>query len=357
MALSKTQFAVGVLLSLVLIVGGILGIRLGDYAYSPLQPNSKEMIYLLVRKGESPQELTQALTSQKVIQDGARFIFLGRILRQWKKIKAGEYAVGPSLSPLEIFSTITSGTSVGHPVTIREGENFFEIAQDLEAKGLANRDRIESLCKDKKFVASLGLGEPVPPSLEGYLYPETYSFNRTQTPEDMLRQMVRTFNAHWKPEHSARASALGLSRHQIVTLASIVEKETGAKEERPLISSVFFNRMRKKMRLQSDPTTIYGIWERYDGNLHRSDLLSVNPYNTYMIPGLPIGPIGNPGQEALLAALNPAKSDYLYFVSHNDGTHEFTRTLIEHTQAVKKFQLNPKAREGKSWRDLKKNAY
>src|SRR6185312_975952 len=136
----------------------------------------------------------------------------------------------------------------------------------------------------------------------------------------------------------------------------IIEKETGAPQERPMISSVFHNRLRKRMKLQSDPTTIYGIWKRYDGNIHKSDLSTQNPYNTYFVPALPVGPISNPGREAIRAALNPATSDYLYFVSHNDGTHEFSTTYENHTKAVKKFQLDAKARAGKSWRDLyKKN--
>jgi UPF0755 protein len=134
----------------------------------------------------------------------------------------------------------------------------------------------------------------------------------------------------------------------------MIEKETGAPEERPLISSVFHNRLEKKMRLQSDPTTIYGIWDRYQGNLHKADLLERNEYNTYQIPGLPIGPISNPGKEALEAALYPAKSPFLYFVSHNDGTHEFTSPYQDHQAAVRRFQLDPKAKSGKSWRDLAK---
>jgi UPF0755 protein len=170
----------------------------------------------------------------------------------------------------------------------------------------------------------------------------------------MIRQMVRHFQSIWTEEKETRAKALGFTRHQLITLASMVEKETGAPQERPIISSVFHNRLRKKMKLQSDPTTIYGIWERYDGNIHRADLLSETPYNTYTIPALPIGPIGNPGKEAIEAALHPAQTDYLFFVSHNDGTHEFTRSIEEHNKAVTKFQLDPKARAGKSWRDLVK---
>jgi UPF0755 protein len=247
---------------------------------------------------------------------------------------------------------------MSHPITIREGENLYEVAKELESKKLASAARIVELCKSPDFIKTLGWSPEwiaeTPKTLEGYLFPETYGFNRTTTPEEMLRQMVRLFRAHWEPRFNARALELGLTPSQIVILASMVEKETGAPEERPLIASVFFNRLKKKMRLQSDPTTIYGMWDRYEGKIHKSDLTVTNPYNTYMIPALPIGPISNPGQKAIEAALYPADSPYFFFVSHNDGTHQFSKTFGEHENAVRKFQLDPKAREGKSWRDLKK---
>jgi UPF0755 protein len=171
----------------------------------------------------------------------------------------------------------------------------------------------------------------------------------------MIRQMTRHFLSFWGKEQELRAKELGMTRHQVITLASIIEKETGAPEERPLISSVFHNRLKKRMKLQSDPTTIYGMWERYRGKIHKSDLYVKNEYNTYFVTALPAGPIGNPGKEAIRAALYPSESPFFYFVSHNDGTHEFSRTFQEHNRAVQKFQVDPKAREGKSWRDrLKK---
>jgi UPF0755 protein len=148
---------------------------------------------------------------------------------------------------------------------------------------------------------------------------------------------------------------LGLSRREVIILASVVEKETGAGFERPMIASVFYNRLKKKMRLQSDPTTIYGIWENYSGNLRRSDLLQKTPYNTYAIPALPAGPISNPNPESIKAVLYPAETEYLYFVSKNDGTHIFSKTYAEHAAHVRETQLDPKAREGKSWRDLGKS--
>jgi UPF0755 protein len=258
------------------------------------------------------------------------------------------------MTPLQIFSTLTSGVSVAHPVTIREGENMYEIATDLEHKGLAVKEDFLALCRNRNFIRTLGVGDIA--SLEGYLYPDTYHFNKTLTAQEMVVQMVKHANRIWTQKDELAAKALGMTRHQIVTLASIIEKETGAPQERPMISSVFHNRLKKRMRLQSDPTTIYGMWDHYSGNIHKSDLLAANPFNTYYVSGLPQGPISNPGRASIDAALNPVKSDYLFFVSHNDGTHEFTRSLQDHLRAVRKFQVNPKAREGRSWRELHSKA-
>jgi UPF0755 protein len=144
-----------------------------------------------------------------------------------------------------------------------------------------------------------------------------------------------------------------LNKHQVIILASVVEKETGAKFERPAIAGVFTNRLKKRMRLESDPTTIYGIWSRYKGNIRKSDLLEVTPYNTYKIPALPIGPISNPSIEAIEAVLNPSEHEFLFFVSKNDGTHVFSKSYKDHAAAVDSFQKNNQARKGKSWRDLK----
>lgn len=343
------------MLGLLLVVLAAILVRAGSMVYfalTPADPNSSDSLILEVTKGQSPAEITRLLADQKVISDPKEFFLLGRITRNWRSIKTGEYKFSPKMSPVQVFAVLSSGVSVAHPLTIREGENMYEIAADLESRKMVSKEKFLELCRSSDFIKSLGFENPLPPSLEGYLYPNTYFFSRSTSPEEMIKQMYKQFQSNWTPELAERARQLGLSRHQTVTLASMIEKETGAQKERPMISSVFHNRLKKKMKLQSDPTTIYGIWERYQGNIHRSDLLSQTPYNTYVIPSLPIGPIGNPGAEALRAAVFPSTSPYLYFVSHNDGTHEFTETFEKHTAAVRKFQLDPKAREGKSWRDL-----
>ena len=345
------------LASIFLILIFSIGVTAGGFAMFAFAPASsgdgrKEIIE--IRKGEPGIEIARILESKGAVKNARKLLWLGRVTRQWPRIKAGEYEVSPNMTPLQIFGVITSGLSVAHPVTVREGENMYEIAADLESKKLAPRAKILALCRDPQFIATLGLKSPLGPTLEGFLYPDTYFFNRTMSPEDMIRQMVRRFHSAWTPQETARAVQLGMNQLQVMTLASMVEKETGAPAERPLISSVFHNRLRKRMRLQSDPTTIYGIWETYQGNIHRSDLLTPSPFNTYTLPGLPTGPISNPGKEAIQAALNPLKSNYIFFVSHNDGTHEFTINLDDHNRAVRKFQMDPRARNGKSWRDLKK---
>jgi UPF0755 protein len=345
--------AVLLLLLLALVAAIVAGSHIFLFAYSPAKPDSKESSLVEIRKGEPPAEVARVLESLGAISSWSDFFRLGRLTRHWKRIKAGEYRVSPSMTPMEIFGILASGISTAHPVTIREGENIFEIAQDVASKHLTTDEAFLRACRNTTLLGSLGLDAGIR-TAEGYLYPETYFLNRAMSPEEMVRQMVRKFLSIWTPEFTARAKELGFTRFQAITLASIVEKETGNPPERPLIASVFHNRLRKRMRLQSDPTSIYGIWERFRGNLTKADLQDPNPFNTYYVQGLPLGPIGSPGVEAIRATLFPAKTDYLYFVSHNNGTSEFSSSLQEHNRAVQRYQLDPTARQGKSWRDLQK---
>lgn len=333
---------------------GLPAARLAHFAFVPAQRDAKDSSIILLHRGESPNDIVKLLTSNRVISDPKSFVWLGRITRQWKNIKAGEYQVAANMTPIEIFSTLTSGISVPHPLTVIEGQNMYEIASSLAANGMANREQFLALCQNVAFIKALGLQDENIVSLEGYIFPDTYYFNKTMSTEDMVRQMVKHFLSHWGPAETKRAKELNMTRHQIITLASIIEKETGAPQERPLIGSIFHNRLRRGMKLQSDPTTIYGMWARYRGQIHKADLFEKNLYNTYAISALPVGPISNPGKEAIQAALHPAESPYLFFVSHNDGTHQFSETLDEHNRAVRKYQLDPAARAGKSWRDLNK---
>ena len=338
------KLGLGVLILALICFG--LSAKMISFAFFPLRPNETNTVVLEVRKGTLPNDLARQFLLNKVIEDSRSFLLLGKLTRQWKNMKAGEYRFSAAMSPLEIFSILTSGISIPHPITIREGENIYEIAADMQTSGLTTKKDFLALCKSKTFISSFGIfGEHLPPSLEGFLFPDTYFFNRSQTLEEMIRQMVRTFRSHWGTKEDQDAKAIGMTLSQVVTLASIIEKETGAAQERPVISAVFHNRLRKGMKLQSDPTTIYGIWDTYDGNIHKRDLASKNDYNTYTIAALPIGPISNPGKESIQAALHPVESQYLYFVSHNDGTHQFSTNINDHNNAVRKYQLDPRARQ------------
>jgi len=346
----KLGFALVFLATLALIfAAGVFVVR---NAATPYQRGSTRKELVEVGRGTSPMAVSEILAARGVVRNATLFYWLGKVRGTWPKLKAGEYEVSPAMSPMKVMDVITSGISVGRPFLVREGMNSYEIANDLEAKGYGKASRFLALIQDPKFIASLGFLPPLPRSLEGYLYPDTYSLQRKMTLEEIARNMVKRFQSVWGPNENARAHELGLSRHEVVTLASIVEKETGSPDERPAIAGVFFNRLKKKMKLQSDPTSIYGIWTRYDGNIRKRDLLDPNPFNTYHVPGLPAGPIGNPGIDALRATLYPAEHHYLYFVSQNDGTHVFTATYQDHEKAVAKYQLDRRAREGKSWRDL-----
>ena len=271
------------------------------------------------------------------------------------RLKVGEYTLSGGQSPAELVNILSSGKSNDYALTFPEGINMYEIADLLESKGLGSQKKFLALCRDPEFIQTL-LGEKVY-SLEGYLFPQTYHVTKFTKEEELIKLMVENFLSVY--EELKGNHKISLPRHELVTLASIIEKETGAPDERPLISSVFHNRLRQGMKLESDPTIIYGILDREGHlvkNIRRKDIRAWTKYNTYRVKRLPHGPIANPGREALVATLNPVESPYFFFVSRNEGTHYFSKTYKEHLQAVKKFQLDAKARKGKSWRDLKRKA-
>ncbi|MEW6055604.1 MAG: endolytic transglycosylase MltG, partial [Bdellovibrionota bacterium] len=291
-------------------------------------------VYYEVKPKVGAQRIAEELASLGVVSDSRFFYWYSRISGKSKKFRAGDYRFSTKMTPDEVMAILMSGISFGLPLTVPEGYTIAQIAQVLEGIRPGTAESFKSLCQDKRFIKGLGFAKS-PHSLEGYLFPDTYSVLRNEPVEEIIRKMVRKYRAVYTPELEMRASQLGMTEQQVITLASIVEKETGAKHERPLIASVFHNRLKKKMRLQSDPTVIYGV-KNYQGNITRKHLDAVTPYNTYQISGLPKGPIANPGKEAILAALYPVESTYLYFVSHNDGTHEFSSTYEDHMKAVAK---------------------
>lgn len=343
-------------LALVFLVGALIAV--GAYfffSYKNSSPSAQatEVIYE-VSPGASFAKVAKDLETQGVISNAEIFSIYSRVVNQRGHLKAGEYGLRTNMTPDQVLSVITSGRSIERSLTISEGLNIYEISSLFEAAGLGSAKEFLLLVRDQEFIRSL-LGENLE-SLEGYLYPETYKYNKFSTARSVVAAMVRRFLAVYS-EIEGMGLPAGWDRHKVVTFASLVEKETGAAFERPLIASVFHNRIAKGMRLQTDPTIIYGKAEltgQYEIKISKSDILAPSRYNTYVIKGMPPGPIANPGREALIATLKPATSGYLFFVSQNDGTHVFSETYAQHSQAVNKFQKDPKAREGKSWRDLQK---
>lgn len=302
-----------------------------------------------ISKGEGFSKINARLKNGDFIPSAKVFHRYTQFKGLMNQLKRGEYEITHGMTMLDILDLLVSGKSITVKVTIPEGKNIFEIGKILEEKGVSSYKSFIKSAKDKDLAEELGIKGD---TFEGYLYPETYMFSKSLPAKEVIEKMLQTFKektGHLDFSHSS------LDWHSIVILASVVEKETGAKEERPDIAGVFLNRLRKKMRLQSDPTTIYGIYENFDGNLRKRHLLEKTPYNTYRINGLPKGPICNPGLEAIRAVLFPKRHNYLYFVSKNDGTHIFTSTYKDHLKAVRKWQLTYKNRAGKSWRDLKQD--
>jgi UPF0755 protein len=307
----------------------------GYFLISPADINKTEVLFV-VKKGSSLRTIATQLEKQRLIKGKYLFMLWAYLSGGARDIKAGEYRFNRSMAPVRIFSMLTLGTVKTYPFTIPEGLTAEEIADLLENRDLVNKRDFIRLVWDKHLVASHQLNGP---SLEGYLYPDTYLITRDMQARNIIDLMVKRF---WDVFNSlARGRNLAMPVKDIVTLASIVEKETGLAEERPVIASVFLNRLGKRMRLESDPTVIYGI-EDFDGNLTRKDLRGENPYNTYMHHGLPPGPIANPGRESLKAVMDPADTDYLYFVSKNDGSHHFSSTFAEHNKAVYQYQKRRK---------------
>jgi len=305
-------------------------------------------------KGMHPHEVSFALEKEGLVRNSFLFYWVGRFTGGWSGLRAADYELNSGMTPLQILKVFKSGIGIQHSLLIREGDTIYKVAETFSEAGLGTKEAILKLLKSPELIIQLGLKEEGVRTLEGYLYPNTYFYDKRETASNLIKRMVDGFLHTWTPEYDARAKEIGLTRKQVVILASMVEKETGASFERPVIASVFFNRMKKKMKFQSDPTTAYGMGEKYTGNLRRDDLKRPSEYNTYTLAGLPIGPISNPNPESVKAVLYPADTDFLYFVSKNDGTHMFTRTYTDHAAWVRKLQQDPKAREGKSWRDLSK---
>ena len=330
--------AVGVLLLLVLIAGGAVGVVLYRRAEEPYKAYQTTEQFVEIAPGSSTRAIGDALIGAGVVRDGATFRVALWRTGSARMLKAGTYRFDESMTAVDVVRKIAKGDTWVQRITFPEGLNMMEMARIFEQQKFGPTAAFLEAARNVEPVASI---DPAAKDLEGYLFPETYSLPPKTTATKLVQLMTARFEQLFTAEMRAAAGTLGLSVRQAVTLASIVEKETAQASERPIVAAVYLNRLKIGMPLQCDPTVIYAM-ERsghYSGNIRRADLEIDSPYNTYRYPGLPPGPIASPGLASLKAAVDPAPVDYLYFVSRNDGTHVFARTLEEHNANVHKFQV------------------
>ena len=294
--------------------------------------------FVEIPSGAGTKAIGDRLVAGGVVRDPITYRIALWMSGQARRLKAGEYRFDQSMTPVEVIGKIARGDVYVVNVTFPEGLTIADMSKIFESHGFGPASAFVEAAND---TAPLGTLDPAAHDLEGYLFPETYAVPRRTDAATLVRLMVERFEHEFSPEMRASAGARGLSVGQVVTLASIVEKETARPEERPLVAAVYENRLRVGMSLQCDPTVIYALQRagKYTGNLRRDDLAFNSPYNTYRYRGLPPGPIAAPGKASLDAAIHPADADYLYLVSRNDGSHQFAPTLAEHNRNVQKYQV------------------
>ncbi|HXE91315.1 MAG TPA: endolytic transglycosylase MltG [Terriglobales bacterium] len=316
-------------LKLIILAVLLAGAWLAYALYTPLAPPGEQLI--LLRSGLSVRQIAAELQAAGVIRDASAFLALHAVKGR-PSLKAGEYRFDRPADAFEVLGRVARGDVVVRTVIVPEGYNMFEIADTVAAAGLCTREQfLEAARTEVALIADL---DPSATTLEGYLFPDTYQFTRAQGPREIAAAMVRRFR------QEATALALTSDVRRVVVLASIVEKETAVPEERPLVAGVFQNRLQRNMVLAADPTVVYGalLAGRYRGAIHQSDLAFDTPYNTYRRVGLPPGPIANPGRDSLRAAMQPASTTYVYFVSDARGRHRFASTAAEHSRNVAAYR-------------------
>ena len=323
---------------LLILVAMLTGVALYRYASSPVDRLIVTKV-VDIPKGAGFFRITEIMNDAGLAANRPFFWLLALGKGATRHIRAGEYEFTGSQSPSEILDKLVRGEIKSYTVTLPEDITVNDVAKRLLADKLINEKEFMALAVDKEFLGSLGIEAE---SIEGYLFPETYQFDRSMTTREVIRVIVRQFWIEITPEMRSRAEKIGLTLNEWLTLASIIGKESGNKDEKPFISAVFHNRLKRGMKLQSDPTAVYHLEQAGTPvkTVLRSHLKTNTPHNTYLIAGLPPGPIANPGIDSLQAALYPANVNYLYFVSKNDGSHQFSSGLESHNQAVSKYQIN-----------------
>lgn len=338
--LRRLQSRLTVILAVMLVMGVIFAALLYQYATTPASASQDGQV-VEIKPGMTLKQVAHLLADKELLSEPSTFMLYTYLQGEQNHIQAGEYRFSPSMPPRDILEALTSGMAVLYTVTIPEGYRITDIAGLLEAKGLVDKPAFIEATRNRELLESLHIPSG---SLEGYLYPETYKFSKAGGARRIVQTLLDTFKERvLQPERVQQAEAMQFTFHEIITLASLIEKETGLGKERKLISSVFHNRLAKNMRLQTDPTVIYAM-VNFDGNIRKKDLSIDSPYNTYKHFGLPPGPIASPGLESIQAALDPEESDFLYFVSRKDGSHQFSTNYKDHIRAVQKYQLSHRVR-------------
>ncbi len=284
-------------------------------------------------RGQTLKKIAAELEERRVIRSARLFVLTARLHGDDGRVKAGYYMLNDGLTPAEILRRMVAGEVYEQRFAVPEGYSLYQIADLLAGRRLCDKTEFLRECFNRPLLQELGIDGK---SVEGFLFPSTYDIVPNMTAADIIRLMVRQFEKVYARDFAERVRAGRMSRQEVVTLASLIEKEAVRPEEKPLIASVFYNRLRRHMPLQSDPTSVYGV-RAFAGNVSKEDIARATPYNTYLIGGLPPGPIGNPGRGAIEAVLAPAATRYLYFVAKKDGTHYFSTTLDEHNQAVRRY--------------------
>ncbi len=297
-------------------------------------PGSGRNIQILeFGKGQTLKKFAPVLEEHKIITNAAMFVLYARLRGDDARVKAGYYQFSDAMTPAEILHRMVAGDVYEQRFAVPEGYSIYQVAELLAGRRLFDKEAFLKECFSRPLLRELGINGK---SVEGYLYPSTYDIKPNMTAADLIRLMAGQFDKVYSREFAGRVNESRLSKREIITLASMIEKEAVRPEEKPLIASVFYNRLARRMPLQSDPTSVYGV-RAFAGNISKQDISHATPFNTYRISGLPPGPIGNPGSGAIEAVLKPASTRYLYFVAKKDGTHYFSTTLEEHNGAVHKY--------------------
>ena len=306
-----------------------------NFVRTPLDSKNAVPVTIQIPKGSSFAKIADILNQSGLVEHKLPFHLFARLKDAPTHIRAGEYELTSAMSPSVILDKMIRGEIKGYNIPVPEGFSMRQIASALAEQGLVDKKEFLKLCSDTAFLSSLGISQA---TAEGYLFPETYILTKAMDEKEIIMLMVEQLWKKITPDMVKRAQEIGFSLGQVLTVASMIEKEAKLKEEKPLIAAVFYNRLKISMRLQSDPTAVYGI-PTFSGTITREHLKKETPYNTYQINGLPPGPIASPGLDSILAALYPAQVDYLYFVARNDGSHQFSTTLTKHNAAVARYQL------------------